>query len=167
MSTDHIRAVDLIKVGNLYQGSNETKFTTFGTIEDADNVFFSNFRFLGPAGYGRSFNFDYRASSNIERVRNWDQAFIVDPTNIESIVDAMDYQLRYNGCELKLFEFSIKTEIKEVNTMVDEFELRRKWKALSKLTTDEVKLLGLEKEMIHLKLKYENVPNDDDLDVPF
>lgn len=168
MSEDHVKSIDLIQTNGLFNGSNQTEFYTFGTIENGEDSFFSNFRFMGPSGYGRDYIFNNRKVSSLERVRSWEHAFIVRPTDTEAIVDAIDYQYRYNGHHIKLFKFNISATVQEVNTMVDEFELRRKWKALSKLNQDEIKLLGLEKEMVHLKLKYDNVPNDDDeFDVPF
>jgi hypothetical protein len=163
---------ELENVNGLMVGTNREEFFTFGLIEPSnltdDNPYFSNFNFLGPK-YRDETEIKYlHAAHDYTIRRHWSEAFRIDPKNHTLVIDAahsLNSRFQRNNDEqpVKLFKVELTYKICEVNTHEDEYSEIRRWRALSKLTVDEIKLLGLEDQMVYLKLKYsENTKDEND-----
>lgn len=149
----------LVKMADLWQGSNSVSFTTIGHVLETDhrneNPYFSSFSFLGPRYRSgeKQINRIYDVSEASE-YEEWRHAWNIDPAKHELVVDCLErIQKRADG-EVALFKFDLSYSISQVNTMAEEYAEIRRWNALGKLTDEEIKLLKLEKEFVYLKLKY-------------
>jgi hypothetical protein len=146
-------------------GTNEFEFYTVCTTKEASksNNYYTNGLFNNLTFYKLNDDTNHivttnsiRYFSNVEICSNINNIF--EFNNIEdtkSIVDTLHVFEKNNpNFNPTLVKVNYKMEISEVNTYVDNFELYRQWTAMSKLTKNDIKVLGLEKQYTILKLKF-------------
>lgn len=157
----------LVSTDGLLSGTHETSKYVFGT----DNIgqrtnsrsspqFFNDFGFIGHWNNNisevidRSRLYEMKSSQIVQHVS---QGFSIDCSDPAFVIEAQKYAELFalDGLtDAKFFEVNQITTLREIDLFRDEYNEVRKFNALEKLSTEEIKLLGLEKEAVHLKLKY-------------
>jgi len=164
-------------IGGVWTGSNSIEYHTLGIVNTTNiphdgrydpRVYFDNFAFLGPQ-YNSSdiakFITQPHHVSGYNEEAHWTESFIIDHKDYELVVNGLERaRVSKKNTEVGVFKVSLNYTFTQVNTTVDEYAEIRKWNALKKLSMDEIKLLNLEKEMVHLKLKY-GTSNESKLDI--
>lgn len=155
---------DLTLSNDLWTGSNTFETHVLGTINEHEydsrhshsdpRKYFGNFIFLGPHYRTSTKHISQKHQcSNATESEHWTEAFMIDPNDHELVVDTLAY-LKNKSPGSGIFKLNMSFSLTQVDTMTAEYAEIRKWNALNKLSDEEIKLLGLEKEMVYLKLKY-------------
>ena len=157
-------APELKNVNNCWSGSNSVEFYTLGIVGEEQQYrsqYFTNFAFLTHR-YSRTpeitSKYDITEAAATE---SWIRAMTIDPKNYELVVATQEILNKRNPSNVGLFKFSTTYSLEQINTHAAEYAEVRKWNALNKLTEEEIKLLKLEREAVHLKLKYAKIPDSD------
>lgn len=176
-----INKPSLVETNGVWSGSNSLSWTTLGVVGDGlrqqtyANPYFTNMQFLGNRN---------GAQSDAEITNGWQAADLANTTNVfdinyidpyrhELVVESFERiknnRLKNNPLDLRpaLLEFNMHYSIREIDTTVDEYADVRRWKALNKLSVEEIKLLKLESQMVHLKLKFSGAGPGDLDNIPF
>lgn len=152
----------LTETNGLFSGEHSVEFYTLAqptTTTRAFSQFFPNVQFFGP-GYQSGDNMlstVRRAHDMTENATDWTSFLQVeDPEDPELVIGAIEVMRRNGRPDIDLFRFELSYSLHQVNTKVDDYGEVRRWHAMQKLNDADILLLGLEKDYIYLKLKYQN-----------
>jgi len=157
------------EVDGQINGTTEHELAIFVLVNSVheESSYFANMSFISA--------YDFRTTSHITRgnvhrlgdamiVNTIDRAATIDPNDPELVIKAYEnIKRQFRQQDVRLILIHQATTIQSVNLSTDEYLEVQKYNALKKLSVDEIQMLGLEKEAVHLKLKYEKPKGDDDL----
>lgn len=157
--------IEVSEETGLIEGTNTVEFHTLGFTSEnlVHGKYFSNFKFIAPRYPEDREIHDRYALSDGNLDDQWTNANVIDPDQHELVIDCIDYTeermsrsyIRSDEKEnTKLFKVKVTYTVEEVDTYADEYAELRRWKALQKLSVSQIRLLGLEDQMVYLKLKY-------------
>lgn len=163
MTTPLLKATD-----GLFSGSNSVEFHTLAhvTPHPVGRSYFGNFSFLGGRYRDEREILSTYSVADHNIVDHWDEAWVIDPNKPELVIDSLNVLNRrlrqYDDIKetVRLFKFKMDYSVTEVNTKEDEYMELRKWRALGKLSKEEIQMLGLEEQLVYLKLKYAKDSDD-------